>query len=171
MRLGALGLGLSLLLVGCGHDRPTDAERVLVPLVPEVLPPGYVLSRIDERPLPGGGRWIDFSFVPHGNGRLDPRGVVSLHQRLDIEPSSAFLGPGEPIRLRGTTGLCTEGGTLRWTETPSAQLSVGGGGLTCRQLQGVAESLVEVGPATWRTYEASGRDEDLSGRATPRRRE
>ena len=158
------GVVLNAMATGCGNDRPTDAERVLVPLVPDTLPDGYVLSRIDERPLPDGGRWIDVSLSPADDPPTEPRRVVSLHQRLDVEPPGDFYADagaaGRRLEMRGTLGVCDDdGGFLRWVEAPTAHLSIGGGGFTCEELVPIAESLHAVDEATWRRYEASGRDE------------
>ena len=154
-----IALVLVLATGGCGHSRPTAAERVLVPLVPRHLPGGYVLSVVGERPTSGGGRWIDLSFAPAANAPTDATDVVSLHQFLDIDPDLSFLADGgEQVEIRGRRGVCGEDGILRWLERRTALLSVGGGGLPCAELRLVAVSLTEVGAEEWRRYESSARD-------------
>ena len=57
-------------------------------------------------------------------------------------------------------GVCDDDrGFLRWVESPTAHLSIGGGGFTCEELAPIADSLHGVDEATWRRYEASGLDE------------
>ena len=153
----------ALLLVvagsGCGHDRPSAAARVPVPLIPSELPPGYVLSRVDERPADGGGRWIDLSFAPQVDDRDDPTDVISLHQFLDVEPDLTFLADGgERMQVRGRPAVCGDDGILRWLETRTALMSVGGGDLPCADLRAIAESMTETDAETWRQYRAGGRD-------------
>jgi hypothetical protein len=159
-RLASVICLLVVALAACGHDRPSQAERVLVPLIPTRLPSGYVLSRVDERPASGEGRWIDFSFAPASSSPTDASMVVSLHQWLDVDPDLDFFADGgDPVQVRGRPAVCGGDGILRWLEKRSALMTIGGGDLACADLVAVADSMIEVDPSVWRTYERSGRDE------------
>ena len=147
-----------LALTACGHSRPPASERLAMPLVPAVLPAGYELGDIGERSATGGGRWIDLSYVPLGAAPHDASRVVSLHQFLDLEADTTSPGPGRPFRVRGHLASCGADGILRWNESRTAHLSIGGGGLTCEELQRVADSLQEVDAAGWREYERTVSD-------------
>ena len=158
---------LPTLVAACGHSRPPADERLAVPLVPTELPSGYVLSRVDERPTGTGGRWVDATFLPAGSAPTEVRRSVSLHQVLDVEADGAFLPEdGRRMQVRGRPAACGEDGILRWNETRTARISIGGAGLGCAELLTVAESLTEVDAQTWNRFARGARDAEEARTAT-----